>query len=362
MPKLTRRDFLSLSARAGLAVGVSNFLTGCGFEQPILPTPPILPATATARVVIVRGRDLGKMAREALEAVGGAEAIVKPGETVFIKPNLLTAGMGRDNPIVIGECTKPEIVIAVAEECLKAGAAEVTIGDGSQVLSFSWDDIPTLDGSTNYAAAAQRLSSSYEGKVKLACLNADSPQWVPIPSPYTGLEQIQISSLVAQADRVISIPVLKTHRTTGLTLSMKNFVGVTAMHGFNPTSAGRSRLHLARGGVEQCFLDIVSALKPDLTILDASLGCEGYGPYVEPGMGTTVDMKKRLGDWLVIAGSDLVAVDATAARIISHDPAGVNHLVMAYEQGLGQMREDLIEVVGADIGELQVDWLPAIRG
>jgi hypothetical protein len=48
----------------------------------------------------------------------------------------------------LDECAELEIVVAVAEECLKAGAAEVIVGDGSQVPRFDWGAATTLDGST----------------------------------------------------------------------------------------------------------------------------------------------------------------------------------------------------------------------
>ena len=308
----------------------------------------------------VLGTDLWAMTRRALEAIGGIGAVVHPGETVFIKPNFGSVGFVPRDTIAIGECTKPEIVTAVAEECLKAGAAKVIIGDAAQMPRFPWEEIGTLDGSTNLAAEAQRLKATYAGEVMLACLNADSPAWETIPSPYSGLGEIYVSSLVTRADRVISIPVLKSHRWTQVSLSMKNFMGVTPVSHYGGRWPWRFGLHNAPGGLEQCFLDIVAALVPDLTIIDASIGAEGNGPYVVPGWwGTTVDMRDRLGDWLVLASSDLVAADATAARIIGQEMDTVSHLDMAYRRGLGQARADLIEMVGPDIHELGVDWQPA---
>ena len=352
--KVSRRELLrAAAAGAAVTLGAPPVLTGCGGGQ----------EGPAVRVAAIRGDHLYSMAREALEAVGGAQKIVNPGETVFIKPNMVTlpwAHLGR-NPFVIGECTKPEIVIAVAEEFLEAGAAEVIVGDGSQVPRFDWKLATTLDGSTNLAAEAERLSSNYEGKVTLACLDADSPEWVEVPSR-TDLGKIAISSLVARADRVVSIPVLKTHQWAQLTLSMKNFVGVTplARYGAKPEDLiPRIILHTTSQGIEQVFLDIVDAVKPDLAIIDASIGVEGDGPSVMEGQGLTVDMKDRLGSWLLLASTDPVAADATAARIISHDVADVKQLGMAHEQGLGEVREDSIEIIGERLDDLRVEWLPA---
>ena len=70
-------------------------------------------------------------------------------------------------------------------------------------------------------------------------------------------------------------------------------------------------------------------------------------------------MRERLGSWLVLASTDLVAADTTAARIISQDLSTIPQLKMAYDQGLGEMREKSIEIVGARLEDLRVDWTPA---
>jgi uncharacterized protein (DUF362 family) len=356
MHRITRRELLRLGAGAAVVFGAPQILTGCRGDDGA--------AKPAARVAAVRGTDLSAMTRDALDALGGVQKIVNSGETVFIKPNMVTLPFVPyiGNRFEVGECTKPEIVIAVAEECLRAGAAEVIVGDGSQFPTFDWALATTLDGSTNLAAEAERLRSQYGAKVTLACLDTDSPEWVEVPTS-TYLGKVAISSLVARADRVISVPVMKTHSWAQLTLSLKNFVGVTPLERYGWTGADTlwSRLsldHRSPEAIAQLFLDIVNAVKPDLAIIDASIGMEGDGPTAEWG-GVTVDMRDRLGSWLLLASTDLVAADATAARVISHDVATVKQLGMAYEMGLGEMREEHIEILGERLDNLRVEWLPA---
>ncbi len=355
MRACTRRQFLGRGTGAVLAGGMAETLTGC----PAVPLPPVAPVDRPARVAAVRGRDLREMTREALDRFGGAGAIVQPGETVFIKPNFGAVGMVKYDAVAAGDCAKPEIVATVAEECLKAGAAEVIIGDAGQAKTYSWKKIITLDGAANMADEAERLRSAYPNqRVTLACLNADSPEWDPIPSPYTKLGKLYISSLVHRADRIISIPVIKSHRWTQVTASLKNFVGVTSTDRYGLGIQWRFLLHDA--GIEQSFIDIAKAVRPDFTIVDCSICCEGNGPHVLPGWwGSTVDMRERLGDWLLLASTDLAAADATAARVISHDVSRVRHLMMAYNQGLGQIWEDRIQLDGARLDDLRVPWKPA---
>jgi uncharacterized protein (DUF362 family) len=360
MKHCTRRDFLKTGLSTGLPLGATTFLTGCGATPPSISVPADTPKDHIAEVTAVRGKDLYGMTRDILDAIGGIESVVHPGETVFIKPNLSGLGFLPGNSFVRGESTKVEILVVVAEECLKAGAASVVIGEGSIVSTFAWDEAVTLDGTTNLAAEALRLNETYPGKVTLACLEADSPAWDPLPSPHTDLGDIYVTSLMARADRVISIAPIKTNRWTHTTASLKNFVGTTSFKQYGNMLNWRTQLHSAAGGISQCFLDIVAALRPDLAIIDGSIGVEANGPHVYPELwGSTVDVRKRLGDWFLLAGTDLAAIDATAARIIGHDVDRIPHLTRAYEQGIGQIHQDKIELAGATLAELQMDWIPA---
>ncbi|MCK5649920.1 MAG: hypothetical protein KAJ42_01025, partial [Gemmatimonadetes bacterium] len=88
------------------------------------------------------------------------------------------------------------------------------------------------------------------------------------------------------------------------------------------------------------------------------IGVEGDGPNLSHG-GRTVDLRDRQGSWFLLASTDLVAADATAARIMSHDPARITQLVMGYEMGMGEIREDRIELLGERLDDLRVPWSSA---
>ena len=307
--------------------------------------------------------DLDAMTRDAIDAVGGIRSVVDKGETVFVKPNFVTFPWAKHNKCFqAGECTKPEILIAVAEECLKAGAAEVVVGEGSHLPTFEWQYAVTLDGSTDLVKEAKKLSSKYKGKVTLACLEKDSPGWIEVPSK-TPLGKIAVSSLVAKADKVISLPVAKTHSWAQLTLALKNFIGVTPLSRYAQFLANsfwnRGTFdHSSPQAIAQVYLDIVKGVPVDLSIIDFSICLEGDGPTLGQG-AATVDMKKRLGSWAVVASRDIMAADATAARIMSHDVQKVKQLTMGFEMGLGEIREESIEIVGEKLDNVRVEWKPA---
>ncbi len=363
MQKIKRRRFLKAGVLTTAALGIPWPLTGCQNKKPTNGHSQQM----KARVAAIRGDNLDSMIRNALDALGGIQTIVNKGETVFIKPNFVSFPWAQyNNCFQIGECTKPEIIIAVTDECLKAGAAEVIIGDGSHLPTFDWKYAITLDGRKNLVDEAKRLNSLYNGKVKLACLEADSPSWVEVPSK-TALNKIAISSLVANADKVISIPVAKTHSWAQLTLALKNFIGITPLSRYaqviNNTWWNRGTFdHSSPQAIAQVYLDIVESIKPDLSIIDFSIGVESDGPTLDLG-GKTLNMKERLGSWAIIAGTDIMATDATAARIMSHDPDRVKQLTIGFEMGLGEIAEDAIEIVGEKLDNLRVTWEPAkLRG
>jgi uncharacterized protein (DUF362 family) len=359
MQKIKRREFLKTGVCATLALGNTWSLASCQEKKSI----PETPLKINAQVAAIRGNNLDAITRDALAALGGIKTVVNKGETVFIKPNFVSFPWAQSNNCFhTGECTKPEILIAVTEECLKAGAAEVIIGEGSHLPTFEWQYAVTLDGGTNLVEEARRLSTMYNGKVTLACLETDSPAWVEVPS-ITSLNTIAISSLVAGADKVISIPVAKTHSWAQLTLAAKNFIGITPLSRYaqliDNTWWNRGTFdHSSPQAIGQVYLDIVQGIKPDLSLIDFSIGIEGDGPTRNWG-GTTVDMKERLGSWAVIASTDIMAADATAARIMNHDAGEIKHLVMGFEMGLGEIREQAIEVLGEKLDNLRVNWQSA---
>jgi len=359
MHKINRRDFLKTGLATVCSLNAPAFLTGGNTKESIR----LSEDRIKSQVAAIRGRDLGNMTRDAVDALGGMSTIVNKDETVFIKPNFVSFPWAKYNDCFRkGECTKPEIIITVIDECLKAGAAEVIVGEGSHLPTFDWQYAVTLDGQSNLQNEAQRLAELYNAKVTLACLETDSPGWFEIPSS-THMGIIAISSLVAGADKIISIPVAKTHSWAQLTLSLKNFIGITPLHRYaqlvNNAWWNRGAFdHSSPQAIGQVYLDIVKHIKPDLAIIDFSIGMEGDGPTLDLG-GRTLDVRERLGSWAIIASKDIMAADATAARIMSHDVNKVSQLTMGFNMDLGEIRKEAIELSGENLDNLVIPWKSA---
>jgi len=136
------------------------------------------------------------------------------------------------------------------------------------------------------------------------------------------LKSITVPRLVTES-AVISAAKLKTHVDTGVTLGMKNMFGLLP-------DKFKGKYHLK--GISKVVVDINTVLKPALTVIDGFVGMEGQGPID----GTPVQMN------LIIAGTDVVATDATACRVMGINPYETKHIRKAFEKGLGKSEAQVV--------------------
>jgi hypothetical protein len=61
----------------------------------------------------------------------------------------------------------------------------------------------------------------------------------------------------------------------------------------------------------------------------------------------------------MVASKDPAAADATAARVTGHDVAQIRQLNMALAQGIGEIRQEMIELVGEPFDNVRMQWVPA---
>lgn len=152
---------------------------------------------------------------------------------------------------------------------------------------------------------------------------------IDIPNCET-LGSITVPRIVKES-AIISAAKLKTHMATKVTLGMKNMFGLLP-------DKFKGKYHAK--GISKVIVDVNTVLKPALTVIDGFVGMEGRGP----SGGTPVKMD------LIIAGNDVVATDATAARIMGFDPMEIAHIRKAHEKGLGNIGE--IEILGSKLDDV----------
>jgi hypothetical protein len=127
---------------------------------------------------------------------------------------------------------------------------------------------------------------------------------------------VPVSKELVDADVIISVPTMKTHLLTSITIGMKN------MYGTFPQE-NKAKYH--RFGIEEVICDVNRAFTPTLTVIDGTVGGDAWGPLsCTPVYAQTV-----------IASNDVVAADAVACQLMGYDPYNIIHLKMAHEEGLG---------------------------
>jgi uncharacterized protein (DUF362 family) len=165
------------------------------------------------------------------------------------------------------------------------------------------------------------------------CLNLrHAPDKIKIKIPSGEcLKEITVPRIVTES-AIISAAKMKTHMATKVTLGMKNMFGLLP-------DKFKAKYHAK--GINKVIVDINTAIKPKLTVIDGFVAMEGRGPTD----GSSVKMD------LIIAGKDPVATDATCARVMGLDPHEISHIRTAHKKGLGNI--DDIEIVGSQIDEVK---------
>jgi uncharacterized protein (DUF362 family) len=279
--------------------------------------------------------DLVSLIADGLRHLGIGPGAIR-GKRILLKPNFVETMPGTAHI-----CTRPEVVFAAVEVFRKLGAATVLIGEGP---GHCRDTERVLDE----AGMAEALVAH---KVTFVDLNNDDLILRPNAGGRNGLATLTLPATLDQVDWVVSMPKMKTHHWLGVTLSMKNLFGLMPgiVYGWP-----KNVFHWA--GLEPSVLDINATVKPGLAIIDGIVGMEGDGPI----MGTP----KPTG--VIVMGTNLPAVDATAARIMGIDPTRVTYLRNA-DGRLGTLSLDEIVQRGETIASVHTDYqlmdfIPAHRG
>lgn len=243
------------------------------------------------------------------------------GRRVLLKPNFV----GPDPQGIVN--THPAVVGAAREAFLRLGAESVVVGDGP-ALDRDTESILESMGLRDYVP---RLSGTFVD------LNTDDAYRVPLRTRASRLKELYLPKTVLQADFIVSVPKLKTHHWSGVTLSMKNMFGIVpgGCYGWP-----KNVLHWA--GIDRAILDLNATVRPHFAIVDGIVGMEGNGPI--QGAPKRCDV--------VVMGDDPVAVDATCARIMGLNPERIPHVAKAGYL-LGHLAEDKIQHMGERLSKVQ---------
>ena len=258
-------------------------------------------------VAVVKGERGHEPVFKALDLINYKSAL-DSWDKVLIKVNFIT-----DKTWDTGATTDPVVVEAIIQK-LKELPVKVYVVESDATIT-SADRAFEKTGMKDMCERndIECLNLRYvEDKVELAIPDGEA------------LKSMSVPRIVTES-AVISAAKLKTHVNTGVTLGMKNMFGLLP-------EKFKGKYHLK--GISKVVTDINTVLKPALTVIDGFVGMEGSGPID----GMPVKMN------LIIAGTDTVATDATACRVMGIDPHEIKHIRRAYEKGLGNI--DDVRVIG----------------
>jgi uncharacterized protein (DUF362 family) len=391
--RINRRQFLKLLGLSGLSL----FLNKCGLgpvvtpevptftptstivpastptstvEQTPTPTPTLTPSpsvtpsyAALAAIGEVVSYDKALIRRELeimLDGLGGLHDIVKSGARVGIKANLTGTSYADSNlpaPSTELFVTHPIVVQALAELLIDAGAAQVSIMDGlgDETIFRKW----------GYAEIAAPLNA------RLVDLCKTSPYLdyvvFPVGEKRRVYDVFYMNAALSELDVFISVAKMKVHSTTGVTLALKNLIGIAPINLYRRTETDnhRSAFHESTTydrRLPGVVIDLNLARPVHFALIDGIITAEG-------GAGSWDSGYNRVTPGLLVASKTPLAADAVATAIMGFEPdapSGThpfsyadNHLNLAREAGLGTNHLSEIGVVGPQITEVVYPFKPA---
>ena len=287
---------------------------------------PVLNLRPFSDVYISTGNGrLKTVLKKGFDALGGIEKVVKPGQSVLLKPNL-TGGV---DPATGGttDVRMCEAVAALIKEYCSPGT--IYIGENTDTGTVTMDTYRSY----GYTDLCERLD------IELVDFTTAERAETKVPGALYG-EVISIPKLVLDVDVFITLPILKNHDTVCVTGAIKNSFGLVE-------DATRRQAHRDEA-VEQYLVDITRVRKPDFAVVDGRIGMEGIA-------GGSRFEHPRFAN-RVIMGADPVAVDVVCAHVMEQNPR-VRYLQWAEEFGLGNANLDYINIHGMSLQEAKVPFM-----
>ena len=361
---LSRRDFLRLTGvmAAGLLVNGCQAEQGTpsatqGATQP----PANKPAVAIGKARTYDRATIESQVQTLIEQLGGLNDVVKPGDTVAIKPNLTGGTSSQRVPGMRPEdsfVTHPEVVRALVKQVKAAGAKEIFIVEAV----YEWASYTEW----GYEAIASDLG------VTLVDLNQAKPysdfKEKLVGAAHFIYDSFIFNQILSDVNVFMSVSKMKNHFLAGVTHTMKNLYGLVPyrFYRLNDNDRYRSSFHgtetQTKSRLPRIIVDINRARPIHFSLIDGIKTTQG-------GEGPWVESVTAIQPGVLIAGKNPLATDAVATAVMGHDPTGDypdspfvrcdNHLNLAVQAGVGTNRLDEIDVLGMQIKDVMTQFFPA---
>jgi len=289
---------------------------------------PFLKSPSRPRVYVTQG---GGPYANTRAALGELDLSSLRGKRVLLKPNA-----GRIALPGSGVITDPRVVAAAIDAFQEAGA-EVAVGESSIVGVRAPDAFDAI-GITRMAE---------ERDCQLIDLDLRPSVKVPVPEGIA-INSLRVCPEVLEYDFVVSIPVMKTHMHTGVTLAIKNMKGClwrrskVVFHMLPPVAGSSEK------SINIAIADLSGVLRPHLSIIDGTVGMEGMGP--------SAGEARPFG--VIVVSADGFAADAVACGLMGTRAEDVPYLRLGAERGYGVIDLAQIMVTPANWRDWIIDFAP----
>lgn len=308
--KISRRDFLRKTAKIGVSAMTGAGIAGLCFD-PAGPEPKTAGSAAiqsfdfsifkeTPQISVVQGPDRTEALRRGLQALGGIERFIAPGDRVLLKVNAAFA-----SPAALGATSHPELVFEAARHCFAAGARSVMVADN-----------PINDPSACFTLTGIADAAKKAGAVVMLP-HPNRFDRISIPGGRLILNWPVFSTPLTGADKVIGLAPVKDHHRSGASMSLKNWYGLLG-----------GRRNLFHQDIHGIIRELAILVRPTLVILDGMVSMTANGPTG----GSMSDLKRT--DTLIVS-TDPVAADVLGARILGRSPAELPFIAEAAAAGAG---------------------------
>lgn len=312
-------------------------------------------SSAVSIVRIHNGR-IDLAVEEAILLLGGMDALTAGKQKIMLKPNLVSESQDAT--------TNPEVIRTLAL-LMQAAGKEVLIGEGSACATGY-----NLIGDTLYRTKDETRLNDMQQYVfdTLGYTDLAGALGVPLVNLHTGdmasvavpngfvYDSLTLHRSLTEIDMLCSVPMMKTHILGGVTLGMKNLIGLYpgAAYGSVRSLVHDQGVSQESSGVAAVTVDMVRANKLGLVVIDGSMAMEGDGPT----LGDLVQMD------LIIAGTNPLATDMVAADIMGFAPEEIPTFLWANTAGLAPRSSSQIEIRGETMDNVRrrfrrpqiVDW------
>lgn len=282
-------------------------------------------------VTVKHGFEPHLMAYQALESVFVGEA---QGKKILLKPNA-----GRIGQPESGLCTNPEVLRGLIRFFKDREAGEIFVGDGALTGINVWEAFEA----SGIAAVCKEEGATLVNLDDCEPIDKAIPEGVMV-------NKLRFCSLVFEADIVVSVPVIKTHMYTGVTLSIKNMKGCLLkkekmiLHRIDKPCPDESKGR----GLDWGIADMASVLLPDYAVIDGTVCMEGFGPSA----GTPISLD------LVAASKDAISADYIGVRLMGMSWDAIAHLNLVRER-CGAASVEEIKVDPHDFMKYSKEFIPA---